>query len=70
MSTTTPTPKKTSAQLAAELVQSLQQDLADSGAVASLLILPTIQRAAAIRDDIAALYLAAIADDAQKGGAA
>lgn len=49
-------------QCAALLVADLQEALTQNSATASLLILPMIQRAAAIKDEIAALRQAAAID--------
>ena len=58
-------------QCAELLVADLQEAITHNSAVASLLILPMIQRAAALKNDIAALRQAAGIDAAEaKGGAA
>lgn len=58
-------------QCAALLVADLQEALTQNSATASLLILPMIQRASAIKDEIAALRQAAAIDAAEaKGGTA
>lgn len=62
----------TTAELAADvLIADLQEAASHNSAVASLLILPMIQRAAAIKSDIAALRQAVSIDATEaKGGAA
>lgn len=53
------------------LVADLQEAMTNNSATASLLILPMIQRAAALKNDIAALRQATGIDAAEaKGGAA
>lgn len=57
MTTATTTPQ-TAADLAAALILALQADLHGNSAVAGLLILPMIQRAADLASDIEALNIA------------